>query len=184
MANPVRAGVGLPLDDAYQFAEQESRLHKIAIEDAHSALKAVQEDEVTNTCTSAPDPVPHGGRIGQGMHINATESSIAATYGMYSAATVMLRLFVDRREPTVDEAGARFAPKQQGALDGDQVEDEIEEILLGRSGRRRSQEEVTLLGSWGLPMEDIVLPRWGSSKAVERHVPVRVEIGGTRHRIR
>ncbi len=72
-----------------------------------------------------------------------------------TAAVVKSKLFVDRRESTLNEAGDFLFPKKEGAIGDDHIRGEIGDILLDRIGGRASSEEITLFKSLGLAAEDV-----------------------------
>jgi ornithine cyclodeaminase len=72
-----------------------------------------------------------------------------------TAAVVKSKLFVDRRESTLNEAGDFLLPKEEGAIDDDHIRGEIGDILLDKIGGRATSEDITLFKSLGLAAEDV-----------------------------
>jgi ornithine cyclodeaminase len=103
----------------------------------------------------APQPILMGDWLAPGVHINAVGSSIKSTRELDTAAVVKSRLFVDRRESTLNEAGDFLFPKAEGAINDDHIQGELGEILLGQIKGRKTVEEITLFKSLGLGVEDI-----------------------------
>jgi ornithine cyclodeaminase len=166
---------------AKAFAERESRRHGISIVAVEDARESVQGADIICTTTSSPAPVLHGDWIQAGSHINAVGSSVAFTRELDTAAVVKSKLFVDRRESTVNEAGDFLIPKKEGAINDDHIKAEVGEILLGTSRGRESDEEITLFKSLGLAVEDVASAHHVYRKAMERNIGLAVELGGTRH---
>lgn len=163
------------------FAERESARHGIAVEAVASAEEAVRDADVICTVTSSREPVLQGSWIAPGAHINAVGSSIKTTRELDTEAVVRSRLFVDRRESTVNEAGDFLFPKAEGAIDDSHIVGEIGEILLGQVGGRETQDEVTLFKSLGLAVEDLAAAHHVLERARAEGVGVSVPLGGLRH---
>jgi ornithine cyclodeaminase/alanine dehydrogenase-like protein (mu-crystallin family) len=69
------------------------------------------------------------------------------------------RLFVDRRESALAEAGDLLIPIQEGAVGEEHIVGELGDLLLGLLPGRRSAEEITLFESLGLAVEDLAAAR-------------------------
>ena len=106
--------------------------------------------------------------IGPGAHVNAVGSRVAFTRELDTAAVVKSRLFVDRRESTLNEAGDFLFPKKEGAIGDDHIQGEIGEILLGKVKGRESADEITLFKSLGLAVEDLASAYHVYKKALEK----------------
>lgn len=161
---------------AYRMMEQ----HGIKIEPITTAQAAVEGADIICTITSATQPVLMGKWISPGAHINAVGSSVAFARELDTEAVVMSRLFVDRRESTLSEAGDFRIPKNEGAIDDDHIQGEIGEILLGKIKGRQSQDEITLFKSLGLAIEDVAAGYHIYQKALENGFGTRIELGGER----
>ena len=118
--------------------------------------------------------------IAPGAHINAVGSSVPFTRELDTAAVVKSRLFVDRRESTLNEAGDFLFPKKEGAIRDDHIRGEIGEVLIGRAEGRKSEDEITLFKSLGLAVEDVAAAHHIYKKALERGIGTYVELGGER----
>lgn len=168
-------------DHAQQFARRESERHGIQIEPARTAQEAVAGADIICTTTSAPEPILMGDWLAPGAHINAIGSSVPFTRELDSAAVKKSRLYVDRRESTLNEAGDFLFPKKEGVIGDDHILGEIGEILLGKVKGRQSPQEITLFKSLGLAVEDIASAQHIYAKAMERGMGTAVELGGSRH---
>ncbi len=168
-------------DHTRQFAAEESKRYGITIEPMASAQQAVEGASLICTTTAAPQPILHGDWIASGAHINAVGSSVAFTRELDTAAVVKSRLFVDRRESTVNEAGDYLVPRQEGAITEDHIQGEIGDVLLGKVKGRQSQDEITLFKSLGLAVEDVAAAYHVYNQAVAKNQGTWVELGGGRH---
>lgn len=162
------------------FAERESARHGIPVEAASSAEAAVTGADVICTVTSSREPVLLGEWLEPGVHINAAGSSVKSARELDTVAVVRSRLFVDRRESTLNEAGDFLFPKEEGAIDDDHIVAEIGEILLGENPGRRTPEEITLFKSLGLAVEDLAAAHYAAERARAEGVGVSVPLGGRR----
>ena len=131
-------------EHAALFAAREGQRHGLPIETSSTAQDAVDDADVICTTTSSAEPVLRGEWIAPGAHINAVGSSVPFARELDTAAVVRSRLFVDRRESTVNEAGDFLFPKKEGAIGDDHIQGEIGEVLIGRVPGRGSLQEITL----------------------------------------
>jgi len=142
-------------DHARSFAERESVGYSLDIQAFESAQRAVDGADIICTVTSSTDPVLQGDWITPGTHINAVGSSVPFARELDTAAVVKSKLFVDRRESTLNEAGDFLFPKKEGAVNDDHVLGELGDILLENIKGRASREDITLFKSLGLAVEDV-----------------------------
>jgi alanine dehydrogenase len=168
-------------DHARHFAEQAAGRHGIKVEAMGTARDAVTGADIICTTTAAPEPVLLGEWIAPGAHVNAVGSSVAFTRELDTAAVVKARLFVDRRDSTVNEAGDFLFPKKEGAIGDDHIRGDIGDVLLGRIAGRASEAEVTLFKSLGLAVEDLAAAQQIYQKALEKGMGTSIEFGGSRH---
>ncbi len=168
-------------DHARAFAERESKRYDITIEAIADAQQAVEGADIICTTTSSPEPILQGAWLQTGVHINAVGSSVAFTRELDTATVVKSKLFVDRRESTLNEAGDFLFPKKEGAINDDHIKGEVGEILLGKVKGRESNDEITLFKSLGLAVEDVASAHHVYTKALERNMGTAVELGGSRH---
>ena len=167
-------------DHAAQFVERAARRHEIAIQAVPTVQEAVTGAEIICTTTAAPEPILKGEWIEPGTHINAVGSSVPFARELDTAAMVRARLFVDRRESTVNEAGDFLFAKKEGAIGDDHILGEIGDILLGKVKGRGTHAEVTVFKSLGLAIEDLAAANYVYKKAVEKGIGSAIELGGER----
>ena len=168
----------LPLEGAYQFAERESRRHGIPIQVKESAQEAVASASLICTVTTAKQPVVLGEWIAPGAHINAVGAFTPTTRELDTAAVVKSRLYVDRRESALNEAGEFLIPKSEGVIGDRHIVGEIGEILVGNAAGRTSEDEITLFKSLGIAIEDLAAAQHIFEQAQAQQVGAWVEIGG------
>lgn len=165
---------------ARRFAEHAARQYGIAVEPAASAEAAVAGAAIICTTTSSREPVLRGEWIAPGAHINAVGASIPAARELDTAAVVRSRLYVDRRESTLNEAGDFLIPRAEGAITDTHIVAELGEVLVGSAPGRGSGGEVTLFKSLGLAIEDLAAADHIYKQAVARAMGTSVELGGER----
>lgn len=168
-------------DHARRFAEREAQRHGIPVETVETAQEAVDGADIICTTTSAQQPVLKGEWIAPGAHLNAVGSSVPFARELDTAAVVKSRLFVDRRESTLNEAGDFLLPRQEGAITDDHIRGEIGELLLETIPGRRSPDEITLFKSLGLAVEDLAAAHHIYQKAATTGAGIAIELGGERH---
>jgi ornithine cyclodeaminase/alanine dehydrogenase-like protein (mu-crystallin family) len=143
-------------DDAVRtFADRESQRHGVTVEPATSAREAVEGADIVCTVTASREPVLAGEWLGEGAHVNAVGASLPFARELDTAAVARSRLYVDRRESALNEAGDFLIPRTERAIGDDHVVGEIGEVLLGRASGRRDDREVTVFKSLGLAIEDV-----------------------------
>ena len=142
-------------DHAQSFAQRESTRLSLSIEAIENAERAVEEADIICTVTSSTDPILQGDWIAPGTHINAVGSSVPFARELDTAAVVKSKLFVDRRESTLNEAGDFLFPQKEGAINDAHVLWEIGDILLDKVKGRESVNDITLFKSLGLAVEDV-----------------------------
>jgi ornithine cyclodeaminase/alanine dehydrogenase-like protein (mu-crystallin family) len=171
----------LSVDRAKRFAERQGRRHGIEIEPVRTVREAVEGADIVCTVTSAREPVVEGAWLSPGAHVNAVGSSVPFARELDTAAVVRSRLYVDRRESTLNEAGDFLTPKKEGAIGDDHIVGEIGEVLIGKVAGRRSNDEITLFKSLGLAIEDVASARHIYEEARRTGTGRFLPFGGARH---
>jgi alanine dehydrogenase len=120
-----------------------------------SAEAAVREADIVTTVTASAEPILQRAWLKEGVHINAVGSSIPTSREIDSATMAAARLFVDRRESALAEAGDLLIAIREDAVTGDHVQAELGEVIIGKNPGRRSPTELTLFKSLGLAVEDV-----------------------------
>lgn len=171
----------LSFERATRFAERETARRGIRVEAVRTAREAVEGADIVCTTTSAKEPIVHGAWLSPGTHINAVGSSVPFNRELDTAAVVGSRLFVDRRESALNEAGDFLIPRKEGAIGDDHIVGEIGEILAGANPGRRSNDEITLFKSLGLAVEDVASARLIYEEARRTGKGRFLPFGGARH---
>jgi ornithine cyclodeaminase len=168
----------LPQGSAERFAIRESRFHGLPVEVAATAAEAVAGADIICTTTTAAEPVLHGEWVSPGAHINAVGAYTPFTRELDSSLVAGARLYADRRESLLREAGEFLIPKGEGLIGDDHVIGEIGEVLAGKAAGRTSPEQVTLFKSLGIAIEDLASACHIYDRARKLDRGTWVEIGG------
>lgn len=147
-------------ESARRFAEREG------VEPAASVREAVEGADLICTVTAAKEPVLAGEWIAPGAHINAVGACTATTRELDAAAVSRSRLYTDRRESAMAEAGDFLLARGEGAVTDEHLLGELGDVLEGKIPGRRSDEEITLYKSLGIAVEDLASGRFVYQKAL------------------
>jgi ornithine cyclodeaminase len=112
--------------------------------------------------------------------VNAVGASLASARELDTAAVLRARLFVDRRESALAEAGDFLIPRAEGAVGDDHIVGELGELVAGTLAGRRDASEITLFKSLGLAVEDVAALRHVYEKARATGAGTSVALGGLR----
>jgi len=165
--------------NAQAFAARESRAG-MDVEAMGTAREAVEGADLICTTTASSQPVLEGAWIRPGAHINAAGACFPTARELDTQAMTRARLYVDRRESTLHEAGDFIIPKNEGAIGEDHIVGEVGEALLGLVPGRRSKEEITLFKSLGIAVEDLAAAHHIYQAALARGQGAAIELGGRR----
>lgn len=171
------------LAQAERFASATEKRLGLNVRAVASAEEAVKDADIVCTTTSSSEPVLFGRWINRGTHINAVGSSVASARELDAAAVRMSRLFVDRLESAMQEAGDFVIARKEGVVGDDHVLGEIGDLLLGRVDGRVSADDVTLFKSVGLAVEDLAAAYHVYKKAIESDAGTSLDFGGFRDAI-
>lgn len=168
------------LTRAQRFATNMSQRHSIPVMAVPSCTEAVENADIICTTTSSQKPVLLGEWLKPGTHINAVGSSVAFARELDGRAVRESRLFVDRRESAINEAGDFVLAKQEGLIGEDHIVGELGELLIATIPGRRSAKEITLFKSVGLAVEDLAAAAHVYKKAMDLDMGTSLELGGRR----
>jgi ornithine cyclodeaminase len=162
------------------FADRAASRHGVTVEPAASAREAVAGADIVCTVTSAREPIVQADWIAAGAHINAVGASVPTARELDSATVARARLFVDRRESALAEAGDFLIPRAEGLITDQHIEAELGELLLGGRRGRQSATDVTVFKSLGLAVEDLAAVRLVHARVIATGGGTWVELGGER----
>ena len=125
------------------------------IEAVETNEAAVRGADVIVTATSSLEPVIKREWISAGAHVNAIGTHSPKSREIDSATMAAARIFTDRRESALSEAGDYLLAAAEGLVNSESIVGEIGELLAGTKTGRTSAEEITLFKSLGLAIEDV-----------------------------
>jgi ornithine cyclodeaminase/alanine dehydrogenase-like protein (mu-crystallin family) len=139
------------------FAREMSERLSISVRVAASAREAVERADIVSTATTSKTPVFADTDIKPGVHINAIGSYKPDEREIPSLTVARSRVFVDKREAALEEAGDLIIPMKEGLFGPVNIVAEIGEVASGRKSGRLSPEEITFFKTVGVAAQDIVL---------------------------
>lgn len=145
-----------------------------------SAEQAVRDAQILCTVTASREPVVQGAWLSPGVHINAVGASVSTARELDTQAVVQSRLFVDRRESALNEAGDFLIPRQEGAIDDAHMLGELGDLVLDPSRGRLGAGDRTLFKSLGLAVEDVAAARFIYDRARAEQSGTWIALGGLR----
>jgi ornithine cyclodeaminase len=165
---------------ANDFARRARARHDTEVVVCESTNDAAEGADIICTITASRTPVLSGSWIAPGAHVNAVGASIRSARELDTAAVRTARLFVDRRESAMSEAGDFLIPRSEGAIDDTHIRGEIGELLRGSVAGRTARDDITLFKSLGLAVEDVAAVRHVYEKARAAGAGTPVAFGGLR----
>jgi ornithine cyclodeaminase len=157
-------------DHAQKFAEEMRLGYPCPIEPVETIEAAVRGADLIVTATSSAEPVVHREWISAGAHLNVVGASLPTAREVDTATMAAARLFVDRRESTLNESGDYLLALRDGAIGPDHIRAELGEVLIGARPGRVTPDEITLFKSLGLAVEDLASASYIYQQAQARHL--------------
>src|SRR5205814_542499 len=114
-------------EHAEKLAVEATSLLKAPVEPVATAEAAVREADIVATVTASPQPVLQRDWLKQGAHIDAVGSSTPSNREIDTATVAAARVFVDRRESALNEAGDLLIPMREGAIAEAHIQAELGE---------------------------------------------------------
>jgi len=145
------------------------------IEAVGSNEEAVRQADLLVLATSAQEPVIRRDWLADGAHVNGIGTHSPQSREIDTATMAAARIFTDRRESLLNEAGDYVLAAQEGAITPENVVAEIGELVLGTKQGRTSPSEITLFKSLGLAIEDVVSAEYVFRKATAENVGTFVD---------
>jgi ornithine cyclodeaminase/alanine dehydrogenase-like protein (mu-crystallin family) len=162
------------------FARWAQRRFGVTVEVCDAAESAVRDAQVVCTVTAAREPVLRGEWLSRGVHVNAVGACIPGARELDTQAVVQSRLFVDRRESALTEAGDFLIPRREGAIDDSHIVGELGTLVTGAVRGREHDDDRTLFKSLGLAVEDVAAARFIYERALADGSGTWMTIGGLR----
>jgi ornithine cyclodeaminase/alanine dehydrogenase-like protein (mu-crystallin family) len=165
---------------AHEFAKRARAAHDIEVFVCETARDAVADAHVVCTITASRTPILEGKWLSRGVHVNAVGASLPTARELDTAAVRNARLFVDRMESALSEAGDFLIPRSEGAIDDSHILGELGELLAGRMTGRLNGDQITLFKSLGLAVEDVAAVQHIYDKSGATGSGTSIALGGLR----
>ena len=146
------------------------------IEAVRTNEEAVRDADLIVTATSSLEPVIKREWVSDGAHINAIGTHSPNSREIDSATMGAARIFVDRRESALNEAGDYLLAAKEGLVRPESILGEIGELLVGSQQGRTSATQITLFKSLGLAIEDVACANYLYQKARSENVSTWVNL--------
>lgn len=170
---------------ARESARLESRRPGLApgarVEAVPSARDAMNGADLVVAATAATSPILEGAWLSPGAHVNAVGACRPNHRELDGAAIARSRVFVDRRESAMAEAGDILLAIAEGAVGPEPIAAELGRVLAGAAAGRRSDEEITLFKSVGIAIQDLAAARAAYERALAKGAGAAIHLGGKRH---
>jgi ornithine cyclodeaminase len=138
--------------------------------DGGTPEEVLREADVVCTCTSAREPILRREWLAAGAHVNAVGSSVPTARELDTETMAAARLFVDRRESTLNEAGDLLL----AGLGEEHIVAEVGDVLVGAHPGRGDESELTVFKSLGLAVEDLAAAELIVRKARDQGIGAEV----------
>jgi len=145
------------------------------IQGVTSSGEAIRGADIVCCTTTSRTPVFDDADLAEGTHINAVGSYQRDVVEVPAATVARARVVVDDRESAWEEAGDLLQPLEAGVIDRDHVVAEMSELVGGSCEGRTSEQQITLLKSVGLAVEDAMAAGVTLANAATLGVGQRVE---------
>lgn len=149
------------------FAAEMGGRYTFPIEAVDTVEEAVADADIVVTVTNSHEPVIRREWISEGAHINAIGTHSPASREIDGETMAAARIFVDRRESAINEAGDYVLAVKEGLITEVNIVGEIGELLIGAKQGRQTSEDITLFKSLGLAVEDLACAQFLFEKAQE-----------------
>ena len=164
--------------NAERFGRDASAGGGVRVEVAESAEDAVRGADLICTTTASKAPVLRGAWLAPGAHVNAVGACFAGSRELDADAMRRARVYTDRRESCLAEAGDFLLARAEGAIGDDHLVGELGEVLIGRVPGRASPDDVTVYESLGIAVEDLASAHFIHRRALETGKGTWLEWGG------
>lgn len=165
---------------AAKFAVKAKEKFNVTVDVCDTVQTCVTGADLICTVTASREPVLKGAWVSDGAHINAVGAALPSARELDTATVTRSRLYVDRRESALAEAGDILIPMSEGAINAEHIRGDLGALLIGAEPGRTSPREVTLFKSLGLAIEDLAAARHIYDKGVALGTGVWISLGGLR----
>ena len=156
-------------EHAQKFAAEMRQDVSFPIQPVKTAAEALQEADLIVTTTTTVDPIVKREWIADGTHLNLVGSCVPNSREVDGETMAAARVFVDRRESALNEAGDYILAAREGLIGPDHIA-ELGEVLMGEKPGRTSPEQITCFKTLGISVEDLFAAEYLYRKSGEAEV--------------
>jgi len=161
---------------AKNLANQLNQKHpSLVIYAVDSPTQAVLGADIISCATTSRTPVFDPADIAPGAHINAIGAFTPDKREVQVAGLSNLRVFVDSHEAALEEAGDLIQAIAEGHMHPDDLT-EIGQVILGKSPRRNSPDEITFFKSVGMAVQDAATAQIVLTRATEAGLGTEINV--------
>jgi ornithine cyclodeaminase len=157
------------IEHAQELVHEMQPRFSFPIEVVRTNEEAVRGADLIVTATSSQEPVINKDWISAGAHVNAIGTHSSNSREIDSATMAAARIFTDRRESALNEAGDYLLAAKEGLINADSILGEVGELLIGTKRGRTSEDDITLFKSLGLAIEDVACAEYLYQKALSEN---------------
>jgi ornithine cyclodeaminase/alanine dehydrogenase-like protein (mu-crystallin family) len=139
----------------------------ISVKQAHK-LEDLYDTDVLSTATTSSKPLIFGERLRPGVHLNAVGSNAPNRQEIDHTVLLKSKVFVDRKEQVLMEAGDLVIPISQGLYEPENIVGELADAITGKIEGRTTQSDITLFKSVGIALEDVAVARAVYDRALSK----------------
>lgn len=153
------------IEHAQRFANEMRQDVSFAIEPVATVAEALDGADLIVTATNSAEPIVQREWISDGAHLNLVGACFATAREVDSETMAAARLFVDRRESALNEAGDYILAARDGLIGPDHIRAELGELLTREKPGRTAAQEITIFKSLGISVEDLFAAEYLFGKA-------------------
>jgi ornithine cyclodeaminase/alanine dehydrogenase-like protein (mu-crystallin family) len=157
---------------ANRLSQQHSNLVAHAV---NSPAQAVHGADIISCITTSRTPVFDPADVASGTHINGIGSFMPDVREVQVVGLPNLRVFVDSKEATLEEAGDLIQAIAEGFIQPEDLT-EIGKVILGKAPGRTSPDEVTFFKSVGMAVQDAATAQAVLARAMKMGLGIEVEV--------
>jgi ornithine cyclodeaminase len=140
---------------AKRYADEMAGKFSLPVEVCGTSGEAARNADIICTVTAAREPVLFAKDIKSGAHINAVGACRPDARELDTETIVKGKLYADRMEAILNEAGDFLIPLSEGAVSKEKISGELGDALLGKINGRQGDDEITIFESLGLGVYDL-----------------------------
>ncbi len=126
-------------------------------------IRAAANCDIVNTVTAAIQPILLGEWVTEGAHVNLIGAHNKATREADSQLLAKSTIYCDSLVSLFNESGDILIPLEEGAIEKEQIEGEIGQLIGGEIRGRQTPEQITLYKSLGIISQDL----WAAATILE-----------------